>query len=836
MTDSVNGHRPIGLRSLLLAAGLVCTLAVAATLAAAGSDGRAPALTLAAGGTTSYVVTLADGATPAERNAANELATYLGRATGATFAVRTPGARPGRLAIAVGPGAARAVAPDLDLAKAGPKGLGDDGIILKVVGKNLVLTGAEGSKRGTLYAVYEFLERYVGVRWWTPTAESVPRRPTLVVTPAAARYVPPFVYREALGSAIRPYVWETTDEVPLFAVRMRQNGHFTKVPDSWGGHYNLIGWCHTFYGHEGLMPPEKYFKDHPDWYSEINGQRKWEEAQLCLTNEAMLAELTRNVLDRIRKNPEAGMISVAQNDWWGNCQCERCRALDEAEGSPSGSLLHGINRVAEGVEKEFPGFFVETLAYLYTRKPPRTIKPRHNVIVRFAVIERSAVQPITAPGNRAVEQDLQAWSALKPNLYLWDYTANLCHPFTPEPRAFVYGPDLRLYRRLGAISVFCEHNHGNSPLSDFDELHTWLLSKLLWNPDQDDRALVREFLDGYYGRAGKALYEYQQLLASRVGTRFVSSWAGPRIAEWLDLDTMNRATELFDAAAAAVAADPVLTTRVRRARVALDHQWLGANAGYRYVSERERKPCRGPVDMDALLADLTARCREAGVRQVGYAGTSSLEDYLMSSRRAGERVPARFVLAADKTYRSFLSGTRMPLPPQLAAIPEQRVVDVQEDQMDLFAGADLAFDEQAVNHGAACMDPSVVSWAVQVRNLAAKGVAQGRWHAYAVIRVEALGKTGVAFTGGVYDSARNRNLVGISQRLEGRAGGAPDPNIGSELTKALDEPVTDGRYRLYDFGVHDFNDGIYLWIGTTGGVDPTTVKSIWVDRFLFVKE
>ena len=155
--------------------------------------------------------------------------------------------------------------------------------------------------------------------------------------------------------------------------------------------------------------------------------------------------------------------------------------------------------------------------------------------------------------------------------------------------------------------------------------------------------------------------------------------------------------------------------------------------------------------------------------------------------------------------------------------------------MDLYEGADLALDEQAVNHAAACMDPGVVNWAVQVRNLAAKSV-QGRWHAYAVIRVEALGATGIAFTGGVYDSVRNSSLAGISQRLEGGAGAAPGPHTTSELTTALEEPVTDGRYRLYDFGVHDFSDDIYLWIGTTGGVDPKTVKSIWVDRFLFVRE
>jgi hypothetical protein len=792
-----------------------------------GKEGTA----LAAAGATPYVITVSADATAPEKTAANELAAYLKKITGAEFARVAPAAAAGRPVVAVGPGAAKAVAPELDLARTGPTGLGEDGIVLQAVGRNLVLTGAAGAKRGTLYAVYEFLERACGVRWWTPTAETVPDRPTLAVTLEPIRYVPPFVYREAMGSAIRPYTYETTDEVPLFAVRMRQNGHFPKIPPAWGGHYNLIGWCHTFFGHEGLMPPEKYFKDHPEWYSEINGKRVHDKAQLCLSNEAMLAELTRNVLAAIRKAPDAGMISVSQNDWDGNCQCAACKALDDAEGSPAGSLLYGINRVAEGVEKEFPGFFVETLAYQYTRKPPTTVRPRDNVIVRLAVIERSSAQPIEHEVNRTLERDLQAWSALKPHLYVWDYTANLLHPFTPEPRAFVYGPDLRLYRRMGAVSVFCEHNHGSSPLSDFDELHTWLLSKLMWNPDRDDRALVREFLDGYYGPAGRALAGYQELLASRVGQTIISSWAGPRAAKWLlDLDTMNPATELFDAAAAAVAADPVLTARVRRARIALDHQWLCRNAVYRYQSEQQKKPFRGPTDRDALVADLTARCREAGVRQVGYGTPTSVEDYLAVSRGVGEHVPGSFVgaeqLKADETYRAFRDGASMPLPPELAGIPRDRVVDVQEDRMWLHeqdgaeSAAEVVFDAQAVNHAAACLDPSVVTWGVQVRDLAGKEI-KGRWHAYAVVRVEALAKTGVAFDAGVYHSGSKRTLFAISPLLEGGPGGAP---------------ITDGRYRLYDFGVHEFTDGVYLWIGTTGGVDPKNVKAICVDRFLFVKE
>jgi hypothetical protein len=803
----------------IVAAGLLAGCQGVREAAHTGKEGMA----LAAAGVTPYVITVAADAAAPEKTAANELATYLKKITGAEFALVAPAAAAGRPVIAVGPGASKAVAPDLDLAKTGATGLGEDGIVLQAVGRNLVLTGAAGAKRGTLYAVYEFLERACGVRWWTPTAETVPDRPTLAVTLEPTRYVPPFVYREAMGSAIRPYTYETTDDVPLFAVRMRQNGHFPKIPPARGGHYNLIGWCHTFFGHEGLMPPEKYFKDHPEWYSEINGKRVHDKAQLCLSNEAMLAELTRNVLAAIRKAPDAGMISVSQNDWDGNCQCAACKALDDAEGSPAGSLLYGINRVAEVVEKEFPGFLVETLAYQYTRKPPKTVRPRDNVIIRYSVIERSAAQPIEHEINRALERDLQAWSALKPHLYVWDYTANLEHPFTPEPRTFVYGPDLRLYRRMGVISVFCEHNHSNSPVSDFDELHTWLLSKLMWNPDQDDRALIREFLDGYYGPAGLALTEYQELLANRVGSTYIASWAGPRCAQWLDLDTMNRATELFDAAAATVAADPELTARVRRARIALDHQWLCRNATYRYQCELQKKPCCGPSDMNALLADLTARCRDAGVSQVGYSQQASIENYLAASRQMGERADGRVALAMDETYRSFTNGIPMPLPKELASIPPERVVEVQEDQMWLLddgvgAAAEIVLDTQAVNHAAACLNPAVVSWAVQVRDLAGKEI-KGRWHAYAVVRVEALAKTGVAFYAGVNHA--ERNLSAISPLLEGGAGGAP---------------IADGRYRLYDFGVHEFTDGVYLWIGTTGGVDPKNVKAIYVDRFLFVKE
>src|SRR6185295_3628352 len=124
------------------------------------------------------------------------------------------------------------------------------------------------------------------------------------------------------------------------------------------------------------IPPDKYFEPHPDWFSEIGGQRKADGGQLCLTSEPMRRELVKNLTDRLRANPAATIASVSQNDWQGNCQCDRCREIDRQEGSPAGSLLRFVNAVAAEIEPDFPRVAIDTLAYQYTRKPPAHTRPR----------------------------------------------------------------------------------------------------------------------------------------------------------------------------------------------------------------------------------------------------------------------------------------------------------------------------------------------------------------------------------------------------------------------------------------------------------------------------
>jgi len=352
-------------------------------------------------------IVVAVDAVETERIAAEELALFLRIVTGANFPVGDDLDAPGRRLL-VGLNAARAAAPELEAA-----GLALEEIVIRTAGSDLILAG--GSPRGTLYAVYSFLEDVVGCRFWTGTASFMPWKPTLEVGTIALRFKPPLEYRE-------PFWYVAFD--PIWAARNKANGTRAGGDVLRGGHQVYEGFVHTFYS---LIPPEKYFADHPEWFSEIGGERTFKDAQLCLTNEDMRRELVKNLKEKLRANPTATIASVSQNDCFGNCTCPLCRAVDEEEGGPAGSLLRFVNAVAADIEPEFPGLAIDTLAYQYTRKPPRLVRPRPSVVVRLCSIECSFSRPLDEPRNKAFFEDLNGWSKIADRLYIWDYTTNFSH-------------------------------------------------------------------------------------------------------------------------------------------------------------------------------------------------------------------------------------------------------------------------------------------------------------------------------------------------------------------------------------------------------------------------
>jgi len=270
---------------------------------------------------------------------------------------------------------------------------------------------------------------------------------------------------------------------------------------------------HTFYP---LMPPEEFFGKHPEYYSLIDGKRTHDHAQLCLSNPDVLKIITERIEKRMRENPEYLIYSVSQNDCYNPCQCEKCRAIVKREGSESGMIIWFVNQVAEAVEKESPDKFIGTLAYQYTRKPPKSIRPRNNVVVRLCSIECCFSHDFkSCPENRAFLDDLQKWSSIAPHLYIWDYVVNFSHYVMPYPNFRVLQSNIQTLRENHAIGIM-EQAAYQSRGGEFAELRAYLISRLLWNPDTDDNKVIDDFMYGYYGRAGQLVKQHFDLLQNRV--------------------------------------------------------------------------------------------------------------------------------------------------------------------------------------------------------------------------------------------------------------------------------------------------------------------------------
>ena len=511
-------------------------------------------LTIAQDGLAKAVIVISADATESEQHAANELADFLRQITGTKFEIQAhPTA--GKSRLLVGPGAAKLAMSDFSI-----DGLGSDGIIIRTVGDDLILAG--GRPRGTLYAVYTFLEEHVGCRWWSSKVSSIPIKPTLEIGTLNIRYVPPLEYRESFWFDAFNGDW---------AVRNKSNGNSVRVDDKRGGKHIYEGFVHTFFP---LIPPKKYFGDHPEWFSEIKGKRSHERTQLCLTNEEMRKELIKNLKERLRNNPAATIASVSQNDWRGNCQCSKCAAIEKEEGSPAGLMLRFVNAVAGEIEDEFPNVAISTLAYQYTRKPPKITKPKPNVIVRLCSIECSFSKPLAEERNKKFRDDIVGWSKICNRLYIWDYTTNFRHYIMPHPNLLVLGPNVKFFVDHNVKGIF-EQGAYTSNGAEMAELRAWVLAKLLWYPTLDGRKLIGEFIEGYYGPASSLIKDYLEITHDAVeesGDQL--GCFSQHTAKFLSFETLSKGWEKLKAAEATVTDDPGLHFRVQVAQMPIMYTFM----------------------------------------------------------------------------------------------------------------------------------------------------------------------------------------------------------------------------------------------------------------------
>ena len=440
-----------------------------------------------------WTIVSAPDATASEAYAAAEFQALFRQATGAELPVSHDTALQ-RNVIAIGQGAA-GISVD---------GFDDEQLLIRIAADRIAITG--GRPRGTLYGVYEFFERYLGCEflthdqtWFPPAAELKP----LPLEDHA--FTPAFSFRSS-------YYKENYDH-PEFATRRRINT--ITAEEKLGGKtpQNLIGHSYCKW-----ITAEKYGKTHPEYFAMVNGARQLLGGgggpQPCVSNPEVIDIIAKAVIEELDQHPELRNIAVSQNDNGDYCRCPRCAEINTREDSAMGANLALVNAVAERVEKAHPGVMVGTLAYVYSRKPPKFLKPRHNVQIQLCSIECCSLHPVNDPAcpfNTSFSEDLKGWRAICDQIWVWNYNTNFTFYDLPLANLKSIGPNVKFFLDSHAKGVFMQAN-GNGNAGEMCDLRNYIISKCLWNPGLDSWALAEKFCRLHYGRAADEIIAYETML------------------------------------------------------------------------------------------------------------------------------------------------------------------------------------------------------------------------------------------------------------------------------------------------------------------------------------
>lgn len=455
-------------------------------------------------------------ATDAETFAAQEVQTFVQKMSGAKLEIVSADQAGNGPAILVGNQPGNKDVID-ELNKAHPET--PDAFAVEEKGDRLSLVGR--SSDSTIWAAWQWLNDQ-GVVFIMPGEHGtyVPQKASIELTDVHDIEAPGLMMRGGgynLTGTDAPKGYNDLDHGQeawrLFALRMRINENSAF---EYKDRFAVLGAGHSY---AYFLPPEKYFKAHPEWFNLINGQRQSGKGwQVCFTNQAAAAEFAKNVDAQIKTWLDRGVpierirISISPNDGLAKCQCDNCKKLIDKDGSTSSLVTHFCNMVTEEIRKTYPKAITKYYAYDNYSTAPDYVKPDPGVYPELCFwtdsnsFAANKAHPMFSEENHKFRDNYKKWEDMSQKVTVHNYYGHY-NWFTPWPVITQMSHDLPI---LGADPK-CEGMYSElHPHWGTQALTLWLYPQLMWNPKLDVKAAIKTYCQAAYGPAAAAIQAYYQ--------------------------------------------------------------------------------------------------------------------------------------------------------------------------------------------------------------------------------------------------------------------------------------------------------------------------------------
>lgn len=452
--------------------------AILLVFAAHAQQPMTPSVQLAANGAARMSVVVAEGATEQMRQTAADLAAYLGRITGAKFAVSTGDGSDG---IAVG---TAADFPGLSYTQA--LAVDDftdrEAYVLKTHADGVHVIGA--TELAAEHAVWDLLYR-AGYRQFFPGAhwEIVPNIPDLEF--ALNTEERPDYHTRRIWYGYGP--WDYAKEpYARWCARNRTRSAFT---------------LSTGHAYGGIIRRNKVaFDANPDFYGLTGGERK--SSKICVGNSRLRELVCNYALAQFRKQPGMDSISMDPSDGGGWCECGQCAGL----GSITDRALTLANTVAQAINREFNDKYVGMYAYGF-HSPPPNIRVHPNVVISIATA--------FIRGGHTLDELISGWTRQGAAIGIREYYS--VHTWDRDLPGRARGSNLdyitrtvREFHRKGARFMSAESSDNWAP----NGLGYYVAARILWDIDEASRVdlLIDDFLTRAFGAAKTPMARFYELI------------------------------------------------------------------------------------------------------------------------------------------------------------------------------------------------------------------------------------------------------------------------------------------------------------------------------------